>query len=116
RRMYRMRVIGDAALEAAGRELLIELLVRAYGAGARLLEMPWHVDAAEPGLGLWRTAWTVRRMHHERNSGNYPDYDSRAYDSKIWLQRYWQRKRFEIIGRFASGAGTSLDVGCGGSR
>lgn len=117
RRMYRTRVVRDIPIEAEGRELLIELLIRAYGEGAHIAEMPWHVDAPEsPPIDLARLARTVRRMHHERNSGNYPDYDSRAYHSKIWLQRYWQRKRFQIINRFAPGAGTCLDVGCGGSR
>ena len=117
RRMYRTRVIRDVPLEASGRELLLELLVRAYGAGGRLVEVDWHIAERPPlPVSPLALARTVRRMHHERNSGNYPDYDSRAYYSKIWLQRYWQQKRYRIINRLSDRAGACLDVGCGGSR
>jgi SAM-dependent methyltransferase len=67
-----------------------------------------------PAIGA--VATLIRQMHHVRNSGNYPDYDSRAYHSKIWLQRYWQQTRYAIISRFSDRPGTALDVGCGGSR
>ncbi len=45
-----------------------------------------------------------------------PDYDDRAYDSPIPLQRYWQRTRFRHIVEMADGGGRVLDVGCGSSR
>jgi SAM-dependent methyltransferase/tetratricopeptide (TPR) repeat protein len=49
------------------------------------------------------------------------DYDHRAFDSPIPLQRYWQRARHQIVLDFlslASGQGyhTVLDIGCGSSR
>jgi SAM-dependent methyltransferase len=117
RRMYRMRVIRDVTLEAAGRDLLVEVLVRAVGKGARVVELPWHTERpAWPMPPIMDVARIIRRMHHVRNSGNYPDYDSRAYRSKIWLQRYWQQKRYAIISRFSDRPGSAVDIGCGGSR
>jgi ubiquinone/menaquinone biosynthesis C-methylase UbiE len=44
------------------------------------------------------------------------DYDSRAFDSWIPLQRYWQRARFRVIRGMVDGHGRILDIGCGSSR
>jgi ubiquinone/menaquinone biosynthesis C-methylase UbiE len=46
------------------------------------------------------------------------DYDHRAFDSPIPLQRYWQRTRHRIILDDVAAAhpGRVLDVGCGSSR
>ncbi len=55
-------------------------------------------------------------MWRLRNSIECADYDDRAYDSVIPLQRYWQRKRSRIIERFSPDSGQTLDIGCGSSR
>ena len=47
---------------------------------------------------------TLGRMWQLRNSVESADYDYRAYDSPIWLQRYWQRKRHQIILDFVGDA------------
>lgn len=44
------------------------------------------------------------------------DYDDRAYDSAIPLQRYWQRSRYRHLTSLIEGEGKVLDVGCGSSR
>ena len=44
------------------------------------------------------------------------DYDDRAYDSSIPLQRYWQRSRYHHVTAMIDGHGQVLDVGCGSSR
>jgi SAM-dependent methyltransferase len=49
------------------------------------------------------------------------DYDHRAFDSPIPLQRYWQRARHRIVLGFVKAArrekqGPVLDVGCGSGR
>jgi ubiquinone/menaquinone biosynthesis C-methylase UbiE len=51
-----------------------------------------------------------------RNSVRAADYDSRAFDSPIPLQRYWQRARFRIIQEMVPETGLVLDIGCGSSR
>jgi ubiquinone/menaquinone biosynthesis C-methylase UbiE len=55
-------------------------------------------------------------MWRLRNSVDSADYDYRAFDSPIWLQRYWQRKRHEIILDFTGDSAAVLDIGCGSSR
>jgi SAM-dependent methyltransferase len=65
------------------------------------------------GLAYLRT---FRRMWSLRNSILSADYDYRAFNSRIPFQRYWQRRRFNIITKLARGAGATLDIGCGSSR
>jgi SAM-dependent methyltransferase len=60
-----------------------------------------------------RTYWTLWRL---RNSIAAADYDFRAYDSPIPLQRYWQRSRYRHITELIDGQGAVLDVGCGSSH
>jgi SAM-dependent methyltransferase len=59
---------------------------------------------------------TFLAMWRLRNSIASSDYDGRAYDSMIPLQRYWQRGRYQAITRLAAGFHDVLDVGCGSSR
>jgi ubiquinone/menaquinone biosynthesis C-methylase UbiE len=44
------------------------------------------------------------------------DYDYRAFDSRIWLQRYWQRARHRIVLGFLDQRDSVLDIGCGSSH
>ena len=44
------------------------------------------------------------------------DYDDRADDSSIPLQRYWHRRRLRHITELIAGQGPVLAVGCGSSR
>jgi ubiquinone/menaquinone biosynthesis C-methylase UbiE len=62
------------------------------------------------GLGaLWRL-WVLR------NSAFSADYDERAFNSIIPLQRYWHHTRHRIINQFVDPRTRILDVGCGSSR
>ena len=58
---------------------------------------------------LWRL-WVLR------NSALSADYDERAFNSVIPLQRYWHRRRHAIINGFVDPRTRILDVGCGSSR
>ncbi|MGH7360613.1 MAG: class I SAM-dependent methyltransferase, partial [Candidatus Methylomirabilales bacterium] len=64
----------------------------------------------------WALLKTLARMWRLRNSVASADYDSRAFDSPIWLQRYWQRTRHRIVLGYLEGREGILDIGCGSSR
>jgi SAM-dependent methyltransferase len=109
--------------DARGYDILQELLVRAYADGWKVVEVPIDYEPAHPGaaypraLGVGadylRRFWALWKL---RNSILAADYDDRAHDSAIWLQRYWQRQRFKHITELVEGQGRVLDVGCGSSR
>lgn len=122
-RMYSRRVLDDIGpVSAAGLDALQEILVKAYGQGWKIREVPlfyrqdrtWTSGRlAELGAGYLRT---LGRMVALRNSVKAADYDHRAFDSWIPLQRYWQRARFRIIRGMVDGSTRALDIGCGSSR
>jgi len=123
RRMYRVDLLRRVPIEGYDFDVLMETLLRFMSKGGRVAEVPWHFESREnrqaPGttLRLVRSSLgTFRRMRTLRNSVDFPDYDYRAYDSPIWLQRYWQRSRFRIIREFAGQPARILDAGCGSSR
>jgi dolichol-phosphate mannosyltransferase len=122
-RLYRRRLFERIDFQFLNFVLLIEILLRAFARGSRIEEVPFHYQPRIHGgsharifqfgldyLRLFRRIWRIR------NSVEFPDYDWRAHDSRIWFQRYWQRKRHDIILRFASQEGSICDVGCGSSR
>jgi dolichol-phosphate mannosyltransferase len=124
-RLYRRRVLDDVApLQAHGLDILPEILVKAICQGWTVAEVPFWYRGGRPWTRarMLRFGWgylgTLGSLFSLRNSVRAADYDHRAFDSWIPLQRYWQRKRFEIIRNFASPvAGTRvLDIGCGSSR
>ncbi len=123
RRMYRTRVIQQLAIEHDDFEVLMEVLLKFMSKGGRVLEVPWHFQSEHyrqrPNTALrliTSSLATLRQMHYLRNGIAFADYDYRAYDSRIWFQRYWQRKRFQIIRAYTRNQGFTLDAGCGTSR
>jgi dolichol-phosphate mannosyltransferase len=121
-RMYRRDVVGDARPEARDFDVLEELLIRAQANGWRVTEVPFHYMARGSGRSHarlvkfgWALARTLGRMWRLRNSVDAADYDWRAYDSRIWPQRYRQRVRHRIVGGWVS-AGPVVHVGWGSSR
>ncbi|MGH7395061.1 MAG: glycosyltransferase, partial [Candidatus Methylomirabilales bacterium] len=122
-RMYRRDVLAGLQLEARDFDVLEEILIRVHADGWRIQEVPFHYMARGSGrshVRLFKFAWaflkTLVRMWRLRNSVASADYDSRAFDSPIWLQRYWQRTRHRIILGFLEGGDGILDIGCGTSR
>lgn len=122
-RMYRRDVLAGLALAARDFDVLQEILIRVHAAGWRIVEVPFHYRAR--GLGrsharLVRFGWaftrTLLRMWRLRNSVVAADYDYRAFDSPIWLQRYWQRTRHRIVLGYLEARDGIVDVGCGSSR
>lgn len=122
-RMYRREALAGVPLRSRDFDILEELLIRIHGEGWRIQEIPFHYMARGSGRSharLVRFAWaflrTLGRMWRYRNSVAAADYDHRAYDSPIWLQRYWQRTRYRIVMDFVERRRDVLDVGCGSSR
>jgi SAM-dependent methyltransferase len=121
-RLYRADVVKALSLQAEDYDILQEVLVRAYAAGWRVLEIPLRY-APNPGVrskthaslvsAYLRTFWTLWKL---RNSIAAADYDYRAHDSAIPLQRFWQRSRHRYITELIAGEGAVLDVGCGSSK
>lgn len=122
-RMFRREVLEDIGLpEGKDLDALPEMIAKASGQGWKVVEVPFWYQAQKPwsrarvqrlGIGYLRTLGKTAAL---RNSVRAADYDHRAFDSWIPLQRYWQRERFRIIQDFVGDAGWVLDIGCGSSR
>ncbi|HDQ72906.1 MAG TPA: glycosyltransferase [Chloroflexi bacterium] len=124
-RLYRASVLHHFPIQSAHFDVLEEILIQAHAHGWRIVEVPFRYEARYSGkshVSLLKFGWaylkTFLRMWRLRNSIDSADYDYRAYDSLIPLQRYWQRTRHKIILNFArdTESGSLLDVGCGSSR
>lgn len=122
-RMYRREVLEGLNLLSRDFDVLEEILVRVHAEGWRIKEVPFSYMARGSGssharLFKFAIAYlkTLGRMWRLRNSVESADYDYRAFDSPIWLQRYWQRTRHKIILDFVKGTDRVLDIGCGTSR
>lgn len=122
-RLYRKAIFDGMDLTFTNFVILIEILLKAYGKGLIVCEVPFHYKPRASGsskariikfgkdyLRLFYRVWKMR------NSVQFPDYDWRAYDSRIWLQRYWQRTRHNIILRYTPRFVSTCDIGCGSSR
>ncbi|MBI4638199.1 MAG: methyltransferase domain-containing protein [Candidatus Rokubacteria bacterium] len=122
-RLYRASVLRDRGSLPRDFDVLQTLLVRAYAEGWRVMEVPFfygprhhghsHARVIRFGLAYARTFWSLWRL---RNSVLCADYDARAYDSPIPLQRYWQRMRHTHVTGLIAGEGPVADIGCGSSR
>jgi SAM-dependent methyltransferase len=121
-RLYRTDVVTSLRLESTDYDILQEVLVRAYADGWRVIEIPLDYTPnpavtskahATLASAYVRTFWTLWKL---RNSIAAADYDFRAHNSPIPLQRYWQRSRFRHIRELIDGEGPVLDVGCGSSH
>jgi SAM-dependent methyltransferase len=122
-RLYHAPVVRDIPFIARDFDVVQEVLVRAYVEGWRVAEVPFHYEPRRHGssharvlkfgaayLRTFRALWTLR------NALDCADYDARAFDSAIPLQRYWQRRRHRLVTGLVADQGRAVDVGCGSSR
>jgi dolichol-phosphate mannosyltransferase len=122
-RLYRADVVRDMPIHSRDFNSLVEIIVRVYAGGWRVLEVPFtyrprvhgntHAKIIPFGLGFLSTAGEMWKL---RNSIDCADYDARAYDSRIIFQKMWQRNRFRIITEYVPPSARVLDIGCGSSR
>ena len=122
-RLYQASVVKDMKVTSVHFDVLEEMLINAYANGWKVLEIPFRFRPRKKGKSKVRFVTfalsfllTFAKIWRLRNSIECGDYDDRAYDSRIPLQRYWQRRRVGILTGWASGARTVLDIGCGSSR
>ena len=122
-RLYQLDAVKQLPLQARDFDVLEEVLLRVYAEGWSIVELPFrytirHSRRSNAKLMKFAAAYlrTLVRMWRLRNSVDSADYDYRAFNSPIWLQRYWQRKRHEIILDFTGDHSAVLDIGCGSSR
>jgi dolichol-phosphate mannosyltransferase len=122
-RLYRASTIREQPITSDGLDVLQQTVVQAFTEGWRVREVPFAYRASRRGLAHRRIApvawaWTTQfgRLWKRRNSILAADYDDRAHDSRIPLQRYWQRQRHRHVLSLVAGEGRVLDVGCGSSR
>ena len=117
-RLYDGRLLRAQPLAGDGPAQASEILVRLYAEGWRVCEV--GVETGDTRRRSWRDVFAhVRSFPAQwrlRNSIESADYDDRAYDSAIPLQRYWQRTRFRHVVELVGRRGPVLDVGCGSSR
>ncbi|GIV85783.1 MAG: hypothetical protein KatS3mg052_2790 [Candidatus Roseilinea sp.] len=100
---------------AANLELLLHIAAEGYQAYEVNVAGQAPARAMEGG-SAWPKLRHLASLWQRRNSILSADYDDRAYDSIIPLQRYWQRQRYRLITELIAGEGAVLDVGCGSSR
>jgi ubiquinone/menaquinone biosynthesis C-methylase UbiE len=122
-RLYRGDVLRSQRLDASDYDLLPEILVRALAAGWRVVEIPLRTDLSPRSRAIGQLARlggayarTFSSLWKLRNSIAAGDYDARAHDSIIPLQRYWQRQRYRHITDLIGSQGSVCDVGCGSSK
>ena len=122
-RMYRADAVKDMPIEARDYDVLEEILLRVYAEGWSIAELPFEYKVRNDSRSNAKQLKFVKvylktllRMWRLRNSVDSADYDYRAFNSAIWLQRYWQRTRHNIIMEFTGNSTDILDIGCGSSR
>jgi len=122
-RLYRASVLHALDLRSTDFDALEEILIKCYAAGCTIIEIPFRYvprDQGKSKVKLLQFAIsylkTLFRMWKLRNSIASADYDARAFDSPIPLQRYWQRRRYKIVTGMVDPVKPCLDIGCGSSR
>jgi len=124
-RLYRRDLLKAIAPSMSTDAALQEILIKSFCEGYSIAEVPMHYIArtGHTGPGVRRLARlgvdylaTFGTMWRLRNSIDSCDYDTRAFFSRIPLQRWWQRRRCAIVSEFVGDALRVLDAGCGSTQ
>ena len=122
-RLYDKSVFRTFEMTFSNFAILVEILLHVFRKGKRITETPFHYrprGAGRSNARILHFGLDYLRLLHRvwgmRNSIGFPDYDWRAFDSRIPLQRYWQRRRCRIVLNFCPDDALVVDVGCGSSR
>lgn len=119
-RLYKKAVIDDLVNIGCDLDDSIGLLVHATVRGWKIREIqrpfwPEHgsfPDVKRPTLHALHRYWKARNGIHDA------DYDMRAFNSRIFVQRKWQQRRQELTTEFVKPflGQRILNVGCGSAR
>lgn len=122
-RMYKKEVLNEIVTTGTDFNVLQEILIQAYSRGFKIKEIPFNFEERKEGksklkllqfgISYSKTLYNLWRL---RNSATAVDYDARAYNSIILLQRYWQRKRYQIVMGMIEKGKKVLDIGSGSSK
>ena len=122
-RLYHRNAISKLELHYETYAVLQEILVKAYCQGYRVIEEPFHYLPRRHGSSHARVfkfgvvyLQSLYALWVYRNSLDSADYDARAFNSRIPLQRWWRRKRCHIVRDYIEDKMRILDVGCGSSQ
>jgi glycosyltransferase involved in cell wall biosynthesis len=122
-RLYNKRAVANLCLRMTSYAILQEILVRAYCFGYAIKEIPLHYFPRLHGKSharLWKFGKEyLHSLYHLwvlRNSIASADYDTRAFFSRIPMQRFWQRKRYRILRKYIGDSLRVLDTSCGSSQ
>ena len=122
-RLYHKKIFQDMKLRGLNYVVLQEILTQTYAQGYTIKEIPFHYHPRKYGSTKSRLikfgveyVGSLYQFWRQRNSIESADYDERAFHSRVWFQRYWQRKRYEIICDYCKDFDSILDVGCGSSQ
>jgi SAM-dependent methyltransferase len=120
-RLYRRSALAMDEVRARDFDVLPEIVIRAYTNGWQVKEIPFRYEPRVHGSSNARVIpfgvaylKTFRRLWATRHDVKAADYEDRAFDSRHFPQRYWQRRRHRLIGEFVREP--TLDLGCGSSR
>lgn len=122
-RLYKRSVVAKLSLQYDTYAILQEILVKAYSEGYRVHEIPFHYRPRKHGRSHAKLIQfalvylqALHAMRKLRNSIESADYDTRAFFSRIPLQRWWQRRRYKIILDYVDTHSRILDAGCGSTQ
>ncbi len=122
-RLYRSSALRELDLHSNDFDAQEEILIELYARARRIVEVPFRYSPRNEGRSKVRLLHfgvsylkTLHRMWRLRNSIASADYDARAFDSIVPLQRYWQRRRYKIVLSMLDRSKPCLDIGCGSSR
>lgn len=122
-RIYQRKVLREVELQSENFDVLEEILVQIYTLGWNVVEIPFDYRFRIAGKSHASVVGfaphflrTLSRLWKMRNTFASADYESRAYDSIVLPQRYWQRMRVKALTDMAGDRSPRLDVGCGSSR
>jgi glycosyltransferase involved in cell wall biosynthesis len=122
-RMYHRTTFHNLVLKGVNYDILEEIVIRILCQGYKIIEVPLAYKTRKFGSSKAKLiefaksySRTILSMWKLRNSIACADYDNRAYNSRIFLQRYWQRKRYQSIMGMIDDKTSLLDAGCGASK